>query len=360
MRFFQGYDLRIVAPTFLLLALSLIVLSSMSMSLFTNQLILSTLGILAFLLFSSMNIVYLKNFKVFFYVVSLLVLTLLLFFGIEARGAQRWIEIFGIRMQFSELLKPFLTIAFASQLTLWSGKLTITRLFLCVVLFVSIAFLLFRQPDLGNTIVYSATFLFMLFAAGMNVWYLFFGFVFFAISLPIIWERLAQYQKDRITTFINPSYDPLGIGYNAIQSAIAVGSGLFFGRGLGRGVQSQLAFLPERHTDFIFATFSEEFGFLGSFVVLSLYFLLLLRILTIAREAEDTFSGLVVLGVFALMLIQVFINIGMNLRLIPITGVTLPLFSYGGSSLIATMISLGIVNSIQKATRKREEILEIR
>ena len=191
-------------------------------------------------------------------------------------------------------------------------------------------------------------------------WYMLFGFLFFATSLPLVWRLLAQYQRDRILTFINPTYDPLGIGYNAIQSAIAVGSGLFFGRGLGRGIQSQLAFLPERHTDFIFATFSEEFGFLGSVALLVLYFLLLLRILRIAKDCDDVFTSLVAFGIFALLLSQIFINIGMNLRLVPITGVTLPLLSYGGSSLIATMILLGFVNAIRKGTRNKAEILEIR
>jgi rod shape determining protein RodA len=200
----------------------------------------------------------------------------------------------------------------------------------------------------------------MLLGGGMNLSYLISLVLGVLLLSPLGWRFLASYQRDRILTFINPRHDPLGIGYNAIQSAIAVGSGLLFGRGLGRGVQSQLQFLPERHTDFIFASFSEAFGFLGTVFLLLIFFLLLRRILLIAHSALNNFESLIALGVFAILLSQVFINSGMNLGILPITGVTLPLVSYGGSSLISTMVLLGIVNAIHRNNLKRENTLEIR
>lgn len=360
MRFFSGYDLRIIIPTLLLLGISLIVLSSIEVTFFRSQLLFVFLGIVLFILFSSINIHALGSLTIFFYLGSLILLLILFFAGLEVRGAQRWLELAGFRLQFSELIKPFLTVAFASLLANWERKITLGRLLLCCTFFLPIVLLVVRQPDLGNALVYGATFVFMLFSAGLSPWYIIAGFLIFVSSFPITWKLLAQYQRDRIMAFIKPQHDPLGVGYNAIQSAIAVGSGLLLGRGLGRGVQSQLSFLPERHTDFIFATFAEEFGFVGSVVVLVLYFFLLLRMLQVGRNCQSSFEAYTILGVFTLILVQTFINIGMNMSIVPITGVTLPLFSYGGSSLLSTTILLGIVNSISRGTRQREDVLEIR
>jgi len=162
---------------------------------------------------------------------------------------------------------------------------------------------------------------------------------------------LASYQRRRLLTFINPQADPLLAGYNAIQAVITVGSGQLWGRGLGHGTQSHLRFLPERHTDFIFASLTEELGLIGSLLVISLFTLLLWRILVAARQAPDRFGHLICLGVFSSLFSQMFINIGMNIGLLPITGVTLPLLSSGGSSLIATAISLGLVVNIASQAR---------
>lgn len=360
MKFFSGYDFGIVISAILLNLISLVVISSIDVSFFRNQLVFSLISFVGFFIFSAINIKQLKNLSIFFYASSILLLSLAFFFGSETRGAKRWIEVFGITIQFSELVKPFLILAFASLLSLWKEKIIFKNIIISVALFLPIAFILFRQPDLGNMVIYSLGFLFMLLSAGMNLWYLVLAILFIAISFPIVWKILADYQRGRIVTFINPGHDPLGIGYNAIQSTIAVGSGLLFGRGLGRGVQSQLQFLPERHTDFIFATFSEEFGFLGSLILLIFYFILLYRILQIARKSQERFDNYVVLGVFSILLFQMFINIGMNIGIVPITGVTLPLVSYGGSSLVSTMIMLGIVNSIGRTTSGKRETLEIR
>lgn len=360
MKLFSGYDRGIVIPVLLLLCISLIILSSIDLRLFQSQALFAILGVIAFFIFSSIHIQSLKNLHVLFYILSLVLLVSLLFLGVEVRGAKRWIELFGIRVQFSEFVKPMLILAFASLLPRWREKFSVAHILISVGFFLPVCILLFRQPDLGSALIYTITFVSMLFFAGMSVWYIVIGLVLSAISLPLLWRVLADYQRNRILTFLNPKHDPLGIGYNAIQSAIAVGSGLLLGRGLGRGVQSQLQFLPERHTDFIFATYSEEFGFLGSFVLLLLYFLLLIRILRLARNTNDPFESYTLSGVFMLLLSQIFINIGMNLGLVPITGVTLPLLSYGGSSLLSTMILLGIVNAVSRAKREKKGTLEIR
>ena len=360
MKVFASYDWGIGVPAFLLLSISLIVLSSLDIELFQSQLIFSILGILMFFIVSSLHIQSLRNLHILFYICSLILLVSLFLVGVEVRGARRWIEFFGVRIQFSELVKPALILAFASLLSRWRGKVSLVNLLTSGALFIPIAFLLLRQPDLGSALIYAVTFVSMLFFGGMGMWYIIVGLLFTTISLPLIWRLLAEYQRNRIITFINPKHDPQGIGYNAIQSAIAVGSGLLLGRGLGRGVQSQLQFLPERHTDFIFATLSEEFGFLGSCVLLTVYFLLFFRILQIARNTDDLFELYTIIGIFMLLLSQTFMNIGMNVGLVPIAGVTLPLLSYGGSSLISTMVLLGIVNAISITKMDKKGTLEIR
>lgn len=360
MKFFRGFDHSIIIPSLLLLSISLIVLSSLDINLFYTQLVFILLGLIVFFVTSSININAFRSLGIVLYIVSFFLLLSLLFLGTEVRGARRWVQVFGFSMQFSEVIKPLLLISIAAFLAKWQGKITFPRLVVSIVFFLPIAFLLLQQPDLGNAIVYVVTFGFMLFAGGASIWYFITGAICFVLSFPLIWRGLAEYQRNRILTFLHPSHDPLGIGYNAIQSSIAVGSGLLLGRGLGKGVQSQLAFLPERHTDFIFATFSEEFGFLGSLLVLVLYFLLLYRIISISHNASTSFERYITLGIFMLFIAHVFINIGMNLGIVPITGITLPLFSYGGSSLLASMSILGIAQAISRHSREREHVLEIR
>ena len=168
------------------------------------------------------------------------------------------------------------------------------------------------------------------------------------LTAPVLWFFLKDYQKERIFSFLSPAQDPLGMGYNAIQSMIAVGSGQILGRGLGRGTQSRLQFLPEFRTDFIFASIAEELGLLGSAIVLSLYGTIFFRSFKIMSETEDRFQNLLVIGVIGMLFFQVAVNIGMNIGIVPVTGITLPLLSYGGSSLITTLISLSFVASVAK------------
>ena len=222
-----------------------------------------------------------------------------------------------------------------------------------------IGFLIYLQPDLGNALLYAGVILLTLIAFGFPIIWFFGGLLMSSFMTPVIWFLLHDYQKQRLLTFINPSKDPLGTSYNAIQSIIAVGSGMIFGKGLNEGTQSMLRFLPERHTDFIFAALSESFGFIGSLIVVICFIFLLKRIYSIFSSLEDPFCKTFILAAFFLILIQMFVNIGMNIGIIPIVGITLPFVSYGGSSLLSNFILLGLITSVQNEMR-REETLEIR
>jgi rod shape determining protein RodA len=216
-----------------------------------------------------------------------------------------------------------------------------------------------KQPDLGNAIVYFSFWIVIIFISGFKVWLVPIIICLTVLFIPLFWRFLKDYQKERIVSFLNPQSDPLGIGYNAIQAMVAVGSGGFWGLGLGRGTQSHLLFLPEYHTDFIFASFSEEFGFIGVLLLIFLYCLILTRIIVIGINSQDKFGLLVSGGIFGVLFTQFFINVGMNIGLLPITGITLPLVSYGGSSLLSFAILLGIASNIAK-NRKKDDLLTIR
>ena len=178
----------------------------------------------------------------------------------------------------------------------------------------------------------------------------------FVISSSFIWNKLHDYQRQRVLTFLHPMNDPQGRSYNLIQAVIAVGSGMFFGKGIGEGTQSQLKFLPENHTDFIFASLAEKLGFLGTVIVLLAFIALLWRIYRIIMNVQDPFGKLFSIAAFLFLIVHFFVNIGMNVGLVPVVGVTLPFISYGGSSLLANFIMLGILSSISVASRKRETL----
>lgn len=274
---------------------------------------------------------------------------LLSYLGPSIRGATRWILLFGVQLQPSELVKPLLILAFTHFMTKYSPR-NLKNLPILLIIFAIPFLLVFRQPDLGSGIVYAAFWGAMMLAGGLPVWVLAGGAAAAGVFLPILWSHLASYQKSRIETFLNPGLDPRGAGYNALQAMIAVGSGQFFGRGLGRGTQSHLRFLPEYHTDFIFATLVEELGLLGGLLLFTAYGVLLYRIILPFMKGSVGDSKLFIFsfGLFAMLLSQIFINTGMNMGLIPITGITLPFVSYGGSSILSTGVSFGLLWAIAR------------
>ena len=356
--FLRNIDLGLVVPVFILLLLSLTALFSININLFKSQLIFSLLGILAFLFFSQVNYKAIRFYATPIYIASIVLLLLVLVLGIESRGSIRWVEIAGFRIQFSEILKPFLAISFSSFLVERKNH-SFSTLFLTLFFLSVISGLIFFQPDLGSALIYVLVSLLALIYFGFPLKFFAAGGVLLAILAPIMWAFLRDYQKDRIITFLNPGHDPLGKSYNAIQSIIAVGSGEFSGRGLGQGTQSGLSFLPERHTDFIFATISEQLGFIGSVFIVFCFAFILYRIFKISVSCEDSFCKIFTIVCFFIILVQFFLNIGMNTGILPVVGVTLPFVSYGGSSLLSSFILLGLVSSIVKNT-KEPKVLEIR
>ncbi len=340
----KGFDGIIAVCALVLCGFGVAIVGSVASSLVASQIIFYAVGILLFFLFSRIDYRIFGNIWKQVYAVSLILLITTLLVGLESRGATRWVSIFGFRLQFSELLKPFILTSLAVFLT--EGKNSFKKYLLAAVLGIIPMLLIFKQPDLGSALVYLAGFGTMIFLSGINLMYLIPVAAGGLVFLPIFWHFLADYQKNRIFSFLNPASDPLGISYNAIQATIAVGSGQLFGLGLGRGTQSQLLFLPEHHTDFVFASLAEELGFLGAGVLILVYFLLIWRIFKISEHAPDKLGKILAVSLAMMLLGQIFINIGMNMGIVPVTGITLPLVSYGGSSILATFITLGIIENI--------------
>jgi len=353
-----GFDWFLVLPVLILVSISLVTLFSLNAEFFKSQLMFLILSIFAFLFFSQTNYKILRLYSIQIYIASVILLVLVFFIGIESRGSLRWIEFFGFRIQFSEVLKPFLAISLSSYLI--SIKSFNFKTFLTTFLLLApISFLIFLQPDLGNALIYLGVVFVTVIYFGFPFRYFLGVFLPLIVAFPIFWNFLHDYQKQRVLTFIDPSKDPLGTSYNVIQSVIAVGSGMIMGKGLGQGTQSGLRFLPERHTDFIFATISEQLGFIGSAIVLICFCFFLYKIYAIFLNSDDRFCKVFSAVVLFSFSIQIFVNIGMNIGIIPIVGVTLPFVSYGGSSLLSNFIFLGFLSSINKAS-KNKEVLEIR
>jgi rod shape determining protein RodA len=356
--FFAHIDWHLLIPSFVLVFIGLATLFSVNGDFFRNQLIYFLFSFALFVFFTNVDYAVFQFYAFPIYVVSLIFLLFVLLLGIESRGAVRWVEIFGVSVQFSEILKPFLTLAFAAVL-LKTDRSSFRSFLTLLAIILPIPFLIIIQPDLGSGIIYLGVVLCTLIAFGFPWRWFLAGFAAFAISTPFLWHFLRDYQKKRVLTFINPTSDPLGISYNAIQSMIAVGSGGIFGKGAGEGTQSTLRFLPERHTDFIFATLSENLGLVGILVVFISFAFLLYRIYTIYTNTEEPYYKILCICAFFLFLIQFFMNAGMNMGMVPVVGVTLPFVSYGGSSLLSNFILLGFLSSISK-NYGRHHALEIR
>jgi len=268
-------------------------------------------------------------------------------FGITASGSKRWLDLYFINIQPSELMKIFIILCLAKYFH--RKRLENVNSFYSVITSSIIIFLpmslVIIQPDLGTSILISISGIIVLWFAGFNHKYFFYSFLFSLLSLPFIISFLKPYQKLRVLTFLNPDRDPLGAGYQIIQSKIAVGSGGLFGKGFLQGTQSYLEFLPEKHTDFIFTLFSEEFGFVGSVFLLLLYAVIIYRVVKIGTISRSYFARLYCYSFGASLFVYIIINMSMVLGLLPIVGSPLPIMSYGGSSMLATMLGFGIVMS---------------
>ncbi|AMA65139.1 Rod shape-determining protein RodA [Candidatus Arsenophonus lipoptenae] len=289
-----------------------------------------------------------ENWAPHLYFFSVILLLFVDAYGQISKGAQRWLDIGFIRFQPSEITKISVPLMVARFVNRDIYPPTLKNTLLALILIFLPALLVAAQPDLGTSILIIASGLFILFLAGMDWKLITISFIGIACFIPILWYFLMHdYQRIRITTILlNPEMDPLRSGYHIIQSKIAIGSGGLFGKGWLHGTQSQLEFLPERHTDFIFAVLSEEFGLIGVIILLTLYLLLIIRGFIIAANAQNTFGRVMVGGLILIFFTYIFINIGMVSGILPIVGIPLPLLSYGGSALIVLMSGFGIIMSI--------------
>ena len=283
----------------------------------------------------------------FLYGVIILLLIWVSIYGIKVSGSQRWMNLYFLALQPSELMKIGIILCLAKYYHRASIEKVNSFLSISFVLSIILLpiILVISQPDLGTSILIALSGLIILWLGGVKIKYFFLSFITFLISLPFIISNLQPYQKLRILTFLDPDRDPLGAGYQIIQSKIAIGSGGFSGKGFLQGTQSYLDFLPEKHTDFIFTLFSEEFGFIGSVGLLLLYTIIILRIVQIGAISRSIFARLFCFGFAFAIFIYITVNLSMVLGLLPIVGSPLPIMSYGGSSMLATMIGFGIVMS---------------
>ena len=289
------------------------------------------------------------------YIFNLIMLVAVMLVGQSALGAQRWISIGPISIQPSEFSKIIMIVSLATMLEDRVGKLNNLHELLPVAAYVGLPFLLvLKQPDLGTSLVFMAIFLGMVFVSGINLRLLGGLFATGIAMMPLLWHFLKDYQKMRIMVFMDPNVDPLWSGYHIIQSKIAIGSGMLFGKGLFEGTQSQLDFLPENHTDFIFAVVGEELGFIGVVCLLLLYLVVLWRGAQIAKDASDMFGRLLAVGITSMLAFHVLVNVGMTLGIMPVTGIPLPLMSYGVSSLTTNIMAIAILLNIQLRKKKLE------
>ena len=304
-------------------------------------------SLILFLLVAFINIKFWYRFAYIFYLAIVGLLIYVDFFGLSALGAKRWINLYFFNVQPSELMKIGVILALARyyQYIKLEDIDRLSKLIIPIFIITIPFYLVAGQPDLGTGIFILLVCIGMLWLAGLSLKIFITSFCSLLFIVPVVISFLKPYQKQRILTFLNPENDPLGSGYHILQSKIAIGSGGFFGKGFKQGTQSNLEFLPEKHTDFIFTVFAEQFGFFGCILLILLFFALILKILNISLKSQNNFSRLVCFGIGFNICIYLAVNLGMVTGLLPVVGVPLPIISYGGTAMLTTMFSLGLVMS---------------
>lgn len=356
--FFQKIDWSLVVLILCLHGLGLINLYSAThgpldhnvTSLFINQIVWLGVGWGVFFILTIFDYNLVSRLAYLIYFVNLGALVFVIFYGKVALGAQRWINFGAFHYQPSETMKLAMVVVLAkilSKYSIHSRGIGFQQLLLPGVLLLVPFALVVEQPDLGTSMMILSIAVSMIIFCKVRKSIIVGALLAVAIAAPIAWKYvLHDYQRNRVLTFISPNNDPRGTGYNSIQSRIAVGSGQFFGKGYRNGTQSQLEFLPERHTDFIFSVLSEEWGFIGSLLTIGLFCALFYTLVRISMGARDKYGALLCVGVLCYIFWHMFVNIGMVIGLLPIVGVPLPLVSYGGSSMLTTMTGLGLISSV--------------
>tara|TARA_Y100000817_G_scaffold314693_1_gene314609 strand:- start:1081 stop:2208 length:1128 start_codon:yes stop_codon:yes gene_type:complete len=302
------------------------------------------LGLIIFFIVILFDLRIIFGYAYIIFLLSIISLIAIPFFGIESNGATRWISIAGISLQPSEFVKYTLILALARYFhSINNDNSFIKTLIIPLIITIIPVLLVITQPDLGTALIILLGGLSLFWISGLNYKYFIVGIFSIICSLPILWQYLKEYQKDRVLTFFNPERDPLGNGYHIMQSKIALGSGGIFGKGYMEGTQSHLNFLPEMQTDFIFTMLGEEFGFIGTLTLLIIYASLIIISIRLALKSRSLFSKYLSLGVSNVFFIYIFVNIGMVTGLLPVVGVPLPFISYGGSSMLAVMFGFGLL-----------------
>ena len=357
-RLAANFDWMLLVIILLICILDIIILYSATYNLeavggrpiYVKQIYWMALGLVVMLACVVVDYHFFERYAFLIYAAAVVSLILVLLIGPRISGAQRWLRLGFISFQPSEVLKLALLITIARYVH--RKKIPLTRGYgfkdmVVPLLFLGLPFaLILLEPDLGTAILVCAIFMSVMLFVKIQPQVLIMLAVAGVLSLPAGWMMLKGYQRERVMVFLNPERDPLGSGYHIIQSKIAVGSGMLFGKGFLDGTQNQLHFLPEQHTDFIFSVLAEEWGFVGSFVLLLLYLLLILRGLWIVGQARETFGAVLGFGVLMILFWQVLVNIGMVSGMLPVVGVPLPLMSYGGTSMLVTMAALGLLFNV--------------
>lgn len=356
-------DITLVSAALLLTSIGLLALYSFSETVagniyFGKQLIVAIIGVSMMFFVGSLDYRHFARMSTLLYFLTIGILFFVLFFGAEIRGTVGWLALWGFQIQPVEFAKLVLVIFLASFISKKRSELgEWTRLIASLFLSALLILLVLRQPDLGSSLVLAFIWLSMILVSGIR-WKHFLVLGTIGVLLIVAsWFFLADYQKARLQTFLNPELDPKGSGYNVLQSMVAVGSGGLTGKGIGHGSQSQLNFLPEKHTDFIFAVISEELGLIGGGIIIFLYGLFLYRIARIAEMARDNTGYLIAVGILALFFIHILINLGMNMGFLPVTGLPAPFLSYGGSALLAFFLALGLLLSVYRYREERPDLI---
>jgi rod shape determining protein RodA len=363
-RVWRNFDFLLLITTISIMAIGIALIYSATISTeahdpllersFFRQILSASSGLLLLLIAAALNYQFLGSIHWLIYIVALGILGIVLMIGQVGFGAQSWLT-WRRAVQPSELVKVLLIVFLAKYLAEYEERIQEPQwLLFSALLMLPPIFLIYRQPDLGTAIVLVAIWIGMVFTAGVRFLYLGLLGIGTAAIAPVIWFSLKDYMKQRILVFLNPASDVSGISYNAQQALISIGSGGWFGKGFLHGTQSQLYFLRVRHTDYVFSVLCEEFGFIGALTLLALLVILLWRILRAASMAQDAFGRLIACGVATMIFFQSFVNIAVNVGLLPVTGLTLPLVSYGGSSLWATLLGIGLVESVAMRHKKLE------
>lgn len=324
--------------------------------LYLKQAIWISVGVLAFLTMSRIDYHALARWSFLLYGFALLLLVIVLFGGKASHGAQRWIALGPLAFQPAEFVKIPLLLVLAVYYSTQNRRGWWYRVIVPALITVPGFSLILKQPDLGSSLSFLSIYVTLLLVVGVKSKtfgvVLLSALMLFPFAWSELWSSLHDYQKERILSFVNPGYDPTGRGYQGMQSRIAVGSGQLVGKGFHGGTQTQFKFLPEGHTDFIFAVLAEEWGFLGGVLFISLFLALLLMGLDIAAKAKDSLGALLAIGLVGMLTFNMAVNVGMTIGLAPIVGIPLPLLSYGGSATIMTMAGLGLLFSVKKARLK--------